>query len=295
MPKRVWFPSKGVLCAGLFYVPEVGGKARVPAIVMAHGLSAVKEQALPEYAARFVRAGFATLVFDYRHFGESEGEPRCQLFPLEMIEDYRNAISWVTEQPEVDPRRVGIWGTSFSGGYVLYLGAFDRRVKAVVSQVPAIGSPVSRHARSPDRWERDGQTMIDDRILRYGTGAISYVKVVAPPGEPCIIPGKSAYDFFTGSQASAPGWRNGLTRESLEKMREFDNVTSISLVSPTPLAVIAADADELIPTETLRNVYDMAGEPKEFHTLPITHFEIYGEPWLSKAAALATDFFSRCL
>jgi uncharacterized protein len=161
--------------------------------------------------------------------------------------------------------------------------------------VPAIGSPVSRHARSPDRWERDGQTMIDDRIMRYRTGAVSYVKVVAPPGEPCIIPGKSAYDFFTGSQASAPGWRNGLTRESLEKMREFDNVTSISLISPTPLAVIAAEADELIPMETLRNVYDRAGEPKEFHTLPITHFEIYREPWLSEAASLATDFFSRCL
>jgi uncharacterized protein len=295
MPKRVWFVSKGIRCSGLFYVPEVGGEAKAPAIVMAHGLSAVKEQALPEYAASFVRAGFATLVFDYRHFGESEGEPRCQLFPLDMIEDYRNAISWVTEQPEVDPGRVGIWGTSFSGGYVLYLGAFDRRVKAVVSQVPAIGSPVSRHARSPERWERDGQTMVDDRILRYRTGAISYVKVVAPPGEPCIIPGKSAYDFFTGSQASAPGWRNGLTQESLEKMREFDNVTSISLVSPTPLAVIAAEADELILMETLRNVYDRAGEPKEFHTLPITHFEIYREPWLSKAAALATDFFSRHL
>jgi len=295
MPEKVWFPSGGIQCAGLFYVPDGLGDRRAPAIVMAHGLSAVKEQALPAYAARFAQAGFVTLVFDYRFFGESGGEPRCQLFPLEMVEDYRNAISWVCEQPQVEAQRVGIWGTSFSGGYVLYLGAFDRRVKALVAQVPAIGSPVSRHARSPERWERDGRAAAEDRVDRYRTGAISYVNVVAPPGEPCIIPGQSAYDFFTGSQASAPAWRNGLTRESLEKMREFDNVTSIGLISPTPLTVIAAEADELIPVEALRNVYDRAGEPKEFHALPVTHFEIYKEPWLSKAARLATDSFSRYL
>jgi fermentation-respiration switch protein FrsA (DUF1100 family) len=212
-----------------------------------------------------------------------------------MVEDYRNAISWVCEQPEVDPQRVGIWGTSFSGGYVLYVGAFDRRVKAVVSQVPAVGNPLSRHDRSPERWERDSQAMIEERGNRYRTGAVSYVKVVAPPGEPCIIPGKAAYDFFIGSQASAPNWRNALTRESLEKMREFDNVTPIGLISPTPLTVIAAEADELIPVQTLKGVYDRAGEPKEFHALPITHFEIYQEPWLSKAAQLATDSFSRYL
>jgi fermentation-respiration switch protein FrsA (DUF1100 family) len=295
MLKKVWFPSKNIECAGLYYIPDNLGAKRAPAIVMAHGLSAVKEQALPGYAVEFAQAGFVTLAFDYRFFGESGGEPRCQLFPLEMVEDYRNAISWVCEQPEVDPQRVGIWGTSFSGGYVLYVGAFDRRVKAVVSQVPAVGNPLSRHDRSPERWERDSQAMIEERGNRYRTGAVSYVKVVAPPGEPCIIPGKAAYDFFIGSQASAPNWRNALTRESLEKMREFDNVTPIGLISPTPLTVIAAEADELIPVQTLKGVYDRAGEPKEFHALPITHFEIYQEPWLSKAAQLATDSFSRYL
>ena len=123
---------------------------------MAHGFSAVKEQVLPEFAERFVDAGLATLVFDYRYFGDSEGEPRCQLFPLEMVEDYRNAITWACEQPNVDPDRLGVWGTSYSGGLVAYVGTFDRRVRAVVAQVPSIINAESRLAitkvNKPFQW-----------------------------------------------------------------------------------------------------------------------------------------------
>ena len=294
MRRVVSFKSKGLDCSGWLYVPD-GLEKPVPAIVMAHGLSAVKEQALPVYAQKFVASGFVTLVFDYRFFGESEGEPRCQLFPLEMVDDYRNAITWVSDQPEVDAERIGIWGTSFSGSYVLYAGTFDRRVKAVVAQVPNVASPATRHARSPERWERDGRAMIEDRIKRYRTGGVDYVKVVDDRGEACVIPGKAACDFFLGSQATAPNWQNRLTRESLEKMREFDPVGSITLMAPTALLLIAGERDELIPIEAVKGVYERAGEPKGLTTLPITHFEIYYEPWLSEAAAAATDWFKRYL
>jgi fermentation-respiration switch protein FrsA (DUF1100 family) len=279
----------------LLFIPDGLGRLKAPAIVMAHGLSAVKEQALPDYAAKFADAGFVTLVFDYRFFGESDGEPRCQLFPLEMIEDYRNAITWLSARPEVDPDRIGVWGTSFSGGYVLYLGSYDRRVKAVVAQVPHVSSPESRRARSPERWESDSQAMIRDRVERYRTGAVNYVKVVAPQGEPCMISGKRAYDFFTGSAAAAPNWRNQLTRESLERIREFDPAGAISLMAPTPLLIIAAENDELIPFGTVKDVYERAGNPKAMHTLPVTHFEVYYDPWLSKAAGAAIDWFESYL
>ena len=294
MRKKVSFESKGLQCSGWLYSPvELSKKA--PAIVMAHGLSAVKEQALPDYAEKFAAAGFVTLVFDYRFFGESEGEPRCQLFPLEMVDDYRNAITWVSDLPGVDPQRIGIWGTSFSGSYVLYAGTFDRRVKAVVAQVPNVATPESRHNRSPERWETDARTMIEDRIERYRTGHVDYIKIVSALGEPCIIPGKSAYDFFVGTQATAPNWRNQLTRESLEKMREFDPVSSISLMSPTALLLIAGENDELISFEAVKRVSEKAGEPKSLVAFPITHFEIYYEPWLSKAADAAVAWYTRHL
>lgn len=130
MRKDVEFNSKELRCRGWLYVPDdlpVGRKA--PAVVMAHGFTAVKEQVLPEFAERFAAAGFVTMVFDYRHFGESEGEPRGQLFPLEMVEDYRNAITWVSDQPEVDPNRICLWGTSYSGGLVIYAGTTTNACK----------------------------------------------------------------------------------------------------------------------------------------------------------------------
>src|SRR5579884_4519163 len=90
MRRDVTFRSQGLTCAGWLYVPDdLRPGERRPAIVMAHGFSAVKEMHLPNFAERFTAAGFITLVFDYRYFGDSEGEPRSQLFPAEQHEDYQ--------------------------------------------------------------------------------------------------------------------------------------------------------------------------------------------------------------
>lgn len=123
---------------------------------MAHGFAGVKEMGLASFAERFAAARFVTLAFDYRYWGESEGEPRSQIFPLEMVEDYRNGITWLSNRPAVDPQRIGVWGTSHSSGLVLYVGTFDKRVKAVVAQVPSTVNPESRRALDPQevgpRW-----------------------------------------------------------------------------------------------------------------------------------------------
>jgi fermentation-respiration switch protein FrsA (DUF1100 family) len=296
MRKDVTFISKGLKCSAFLYVPDSWKKGKkLPAIVMAHGLSAVKEQGLPDVAERFVAAGFVTLLFDYRTFGNSEGEPRQQLFQLEMVEDYHNAISCVPTQPEVDPQRIGIWGTSNSGGLVLYVGTFDKRAKAVVAQVPGVFNPAYWYTVNTAKWQIDGEVLLKDRIERYKTGKVNYVKVVAPEGQPCVLPGKEAYDFFISSQAVAPRWRNQITVESLEKMREFDPVSFVDLLSPTPLLLIPADNDGLIPIDAIMKVYEKVPGPKAMVTLPIKHFEIYHEPWLSKAADAAIDWYKKYL
>ena len=288
----VTFLSEGLRCSGILYKPSVDQKAtQLPAIVMAHGLSGVKEQALPQVAEIFARNGFVTLVIDYRFFGESEGEPRNQVFPLEMVEDYRNAITWISELPEVDSERIGIWGTSLSGGIVLYAATFDKRVKAVVAQVPAIFNPVIRFERNPDAWHNDSKTISHDRVERLRTGTVNYIAIVNQPGQPCVLPGKEAYDFFMSTTEIAPSWRNQMTVDSIEKMREFDVISSICLLSPTPTMFIPAENDGLISIESIVNVYDIILEPKSLVSLPITHFEIYNDPWLSKAAAIASEWY----
>jgi len=296
MRKDITFSSKGLRCSGWLYVPDdLKSGQKAPAIVMANGLTAVKEF-FTQTPDRFVAAGFVTFVFDYRFFGDSEGEPRSQVFPLEMAEDCRNAITWVSQQPEVDPRRIGIWGTSYGGALVIWVGTFDKRVKAVVAQVPAITSPSLRRAMNPERWDRLGELLLRDRIERYKTGAVNYMKLVAPEGEPCYLPGKEAYDEYMAFKEKAPNWRNQITLESLEKMREFDAASSIELMSPTALLLVLAEKESLgTPIDANRATYEKAGPPKDMIVLPVGHFEMYREPWVSKALGAAINWFRQYL
>lgn len=133
---------------------------------MAQEFSGVKEQALPDFAERFADSGFAVLDLDYQGFGESEGKPRCQLFPLDMVKDDRNAITWVCGQPGVDADCVGVWGTSYSGGLATRVATVDRRVKAVVAQVPSFVSPETLRAADLERWTSVGAFLQRDRIAR---------------------------------------------------------------------------------------------------------------------------------
>ena len=151
--EKVTFRSEGVRCAADLYLPE--GHARSlprPGLVMGHGFSIVRE-ALVEQARYLVKAGYVALAIDYRTFGESEGEPRGQLFPLNEVEDFRNGISYLQGREEVSPERIGIWGTSFGGAVVIYTAAVDRRVKAVVAQVPVVnGRRWMQALRTSEQW-----------------------------------------------------------------------------------------------------------------------------------------------
>lgn len=262
---------------------------------MAHGLGAVKEMGLESFAKEFCKAGFVTLVFDYRYFGESEGEPRCQHFPLEMAEDYKNAVTWISMQSEVDPDRIGIWGTSYSGGLAVHVGTFDPRVKAVVSQAASTITPMDRKAMNPEKWTQVGELLARDRKERYNTGKFNYLKVVASSGEPCVLPGEESYDHYHRLAEAAPNFQNRITLESLERMREFNPVNSIHMMAPTALLLLPAENDNLLPFDAVKAAFDQADEPKEIIPMPIGHFDVYEDPWRSKIIEKSVVWYERYL
>ena len=137
--------------------------------------------------------------------------------------------------------------------------------------------------------------LLQDRIERYKTGAVSYLKVVASEGEPCVLPGKETYEAYMASAETSPNWRNQVSVESLEQTQQFDPVSFVHWIAPTALLLIAAEKDNLTPVEAIREAYERAREPKALSVLPIRHFEIYDEPWLSKAASVAIDWFEKYL
>src|SRR5882672_11296942 len=120
----VAFASGGETCAAWLYRPQDGGE-RAPCVVMAHGFSATRGDTLPAYAERFAAAGMAVLLFDYRHFGDSTGEPRQLLDIGRQQADYRAAIAFARTQGGIDAQRIALFGTSFSGGHVVAVAAKD--------------------------------------------------------------------------------------------------------------------------------------------------------------------------
>src|ERR671932_2708506 len=137
MRQDIEFQAEGPRLRGWLFTPDAGS-GPFPTVVMAHGFSAVKEMYLDRFAEVFAAAGLAALVFDNRNFGASDGEPRQEIDPWRQVRDYRDAITFAQGLPETDPARIGVWGSSYSGAHVLVLGAIDRRVRCVVSQVPLI-------------------------------------------------------------------------------------------------------------------------------------------------------------
>ncbi|MGW5225599.1 alpha/beta hydrolase [Nocardia niigatensis] len=120
----VRFPSEdGSHCAATLYLPEHRPGSRPPVIVMAHGLGAIRAMGLPAFAERFTAAGYACLVFDYRHFGDSEGMPRYLLSTRKQRADWAAAIAFARYLPQVDGDRIVAWGTSFGGGHAIYTAA----------------------------------------------------------------------------------------------------------------------------------------------------------------------------
>src|SRR4051794_21357144 len=224
MRQDIEFDAEGTTLRGWLYVPD-GAKGPAPTIVMCHGYSAVKEMYLDAFAEVFCEAGFAALLYDNRCLGASDGEPRTEIDPQAQVRDYRHAITYARSREEVDGDKIGVWGSSYSGAHVLVVGAIDRRVKAVASQVPLIsghenarrlgGAAVARrvkpaasrvplisgheNARGLVRADlvKPTQAMFDaDREARYRGEAPAMIPVVAPEGEPSALPTPDSYDWF---------------------------------------------------------------------------------------------------
>ena len=275
--RDIEFDAEGTTLRGWFH-PAEGASEPAPTVVMAHGFSAVKEMYLDRYAEVFAAAGLHALVFDNRNFGASDGEPRQEIDPWAQVRDYRHAITYATTLPEVDADRIGVWGSSYSGGHVLVVGATDRRVKAVVSQVPLVSGHdnVRRLVRS-DFLDGLRAQFDADRLARFAGKEPAMVPVVdEDPLAPSALPTAESFTWFTQTHdRRAPSWRNEVTLRSIEMFTEYEPVGHIGYLSPTPLLLMPARNDVLTPTDLALAAYERAREPKKLQILPGGHFDAY--------------------
>ncbi|WP_315771336.1 alpha/beta hydrolase [Rhodococcoides kroppenstedtii] len=287
----VTFESRGTRCAAWLYRPS--DVTNPPIIVLAHGFAAFRELRLDAYAARFAAAGYAALVFDYRHWGASAGLPRRILDIGKQQADWEAAIEFAHCIDGVDTTRVVAWGSSFGGGHVLRLAARDRRLAAAIVQVPHVSGPASAFAQSPRAVARLIAAGVYDQI-RAWTGRSPYrLAAVGRPGDNAMMTSPGAYELVE---------RMGDMREEL--LAENDVAARVAVRVPfyspgrhataidVPVLVQLAAHDDVTPIDVARSVARRI--PKgEVRTYECGHFEPYLDPFFDTIVADQIHFLDR--
>lgn len=249
MERKVEFRSRGETCKGVLHLPDAR-QGRVPLTVMAGGWCYTKEIVMPHYAKGFVDIGVATLLFDYRRFGESTGQPRQHIDPWDQIEDYKNAISYAQTIPEVDPGRIGIWGISYSGGHVLIVAATDPRVRWAISTIPVVdGFTTQRRCHGERRFAELLALIQADRKKRYETGGPGdYIPMSStkPSDELSAWPFPHVYEAFIEIKGrEAPLHEHYSTIESVELLLAYTVFPYCARIVDTPVLMTVAKGDNI--------------------------------------------------
>lgn len=275
--KNISFQSNDLTLRGWLYQPQ-NSKNQHPAIIMTHGFSGLKEHGLDRFAEVFAKAGFSVLVFDNRNFGESDGLPRQEVDPEGQVADLSAAITFLSEQPEIDPKKIGLWGTSFSGANVLVAASSDKRVKAVVSQIPyVIGHHEHLKSERPLVFQKIQKRYDDDRASREAGLPPTMIQVVTDdPKKPAVMKDKAAFDVFT----SVPGWTNEVTLRSIENSGNYSAIDFIPSIAPTPVLFIVAEEDTVNPTKDALLAFEKASDPKKLIMIKGGHFSAYAEEFV---------------
>ena len=300
----VRFKSAGLMLAGHLYRPKgIPETQRTPGIVMCGPFSSVKEQTMPHYAERFADAGYTVLTFDPRSFGESEGTPRQHHVPSEVIDDYGNGVNYMLTRTDVDPERVAVVGVCLGGGYAVWAGAQDKRLRAVVS----VAGGYSTGGTFQQFMGVDAFAAYLSRVnalvmQEYNTGEVQYIPVTKPGISEqtpfAAMPNEEAYSYYTRTQAGdAPNWANRVTVGSLQHFLMFNAVAHAPLVAPAPLLIIHGIRDMVLLPELAQQAYDAAVGPKELIWIEThNHIELYDQnPYVGEAAALTIDWLGRQL
>lgn len=272
--QNIRFTSGVSTCAGWFY--QSCNRSSAPCIVLAHGFGGTKEMRLDAYAETFAEAGYHALVFDYRHFGDSEGEPRQILDIKKQHQDWHAAIRFARTLPGVDPGRMILWGTSFSGGHVIPVALAETGIAAVISQVPHLDGVATSLATGPVQGLRLGNAAWRDVARMVLRRSPYYVNIVGRPGD---LAAMTAPDAEEGVKKLYP---EGFEPNTLVAARIFLHVGLYSpggKASKLTMPWLVQVATEDLTTPVMPAVKAVMKAPRsKLITYKCGHFDVYVPP-----------------
>jgi fermentation-respiration switch protein FrsA (DUF1100 family) len=255
----------------------------VPALVLTGPFTGVKEQVTGHYAERLSAAGYATLAFDHRGFGESGGR-RGHEDTQGKLADLRAAVRVLATREDVDADRIGVVGICLGGGYAVRAAAQDPRLKVAVGIAGAYNSPAWFAQSGIDGY----RGALNNFLRRYDDD----IPAVAPNGGEAAMPGDEPYAYYGTERSAAPHWANRVTVGSLHSLMTFDALGSAELLGATPLLVVHGKVDAFCAPELATQLYDRATGEKRIEWLDCAqHIDLYDvEPYVTQAVDATTDF-----
>lgn len=283
--KKITFKSEGLTLVGtLYYPPNFSETKQYPGLVVSGSWTTVKEQMAGLYAAKLAQKGFITLAFDFRNFGESEGEPRFYENPNLKIVDIQNAVSFLTRVPGVESKRIGAFGVCAGASYTLAAASQDKRIKSVVTTASWL------HDGEAVKLFYGGEEGVSEKIKAARTakknyaenGVIEYIPAISTTDESAAMFGP--YDYYLNpARGAIPEWRaDKFAVMTWEDWLTFNPTTTAKDVT-VPTLMIHSDG-AVLPTYTKQYFEELGADDKALHWVetdlasPFHQFSFYDQP-----------------
>jgi hypothetical protein len=291
--EAICFLSQGERVAGWFYRARVGSGGTQPCIVMGHGFAGVKEARLDAFADRFAAAGFACVVFDYRHLGASAGMPRQLIDFNRHRADWRAAIAYARARGDVDSARIALWGTSLGGGLALELAARRRDLRCVVLQAPLVDTFATSAGES--RWHipRIAFAASVDILAALVRRSPRMVPVVGPYGSLAFMTAPEAEPGYYAIVRNAPSWRNQATARTAAPLLWFRPARRAAEIR-MPMLVVTGNRDHITPAAVTHRALRRVATAT-FVSYAGGHFDGYLSDGFETSVEAAIAFFRRTL
>ncbi|MEH6996134.1 alpha/beta fold hydrolase [Neobacillus drentensis] len=283
------FLSGGLKCAGTLYLPI--GVNNPAVIILAHGFAGIRNFRLNAFAERFAEAGVAAFFFDYRNFGDSEGEPRHWVDPKRHQEDYYEALKHVKSMPEVDANRVILWGSSLSGGHVLTIAGKQPSIAALIAQVPHVSWIPTMLAMKPSDLLTAIGAALRDILGNAFFKSHYYSPVIGKPGKFAAMNSEGSWEGFLQLVPKDSKWENKVLARTFLKIPMYSPSHSVHRIQ-VPSLVIAGSKDTVTPAATTKRAATKIKDV-EFHMLDSTHFDPYTGECFEENISIQIEFLKR--
>lgn len=278
--------SNGIVLT--LYTPD--DTTKNPTIILCHGFCGIREILLPDFAKAFTCAGFTTITFDYRGFGDSDGE-RGRLVPAMQIDDIISVINWAREQPEIDSQRIGLWGTSLGGGHVINASVRDTAIKCIVSQLAfSDGEKVITRDMSDTDKAAFLSSLNKITEKQRMTGKEMMVGVTR------VLSDAESKTFFEKNREKFPKMDIKIPFLTVKEMLQYKPGLNASKLS-CPTLVVIADKDTVNPPEEGRSLFNAIGSKIKslYEVKDACHYDIYSGKQFNEVIKVQTEWFKKYL